>query len=73
MDLLDSRDIKFACTRCGKQLTEKLGRLKKDPTITCPHCKQRIVIDASGARAGLNDVSKAMDKLRSTIKKIGKP
>lgn len=73
MDLIDSRDIKFSCPRCGKQLTEKLGRLKNNPTISCPGCNQKIAIDATEARAGLDKASKALGNLGKAIKKLSKP
>lgn len=52
---LDSTDITIPCPQCGKQLKEKLGRLKRDKHITCQKCGMMAV--------DTNEIRKIEDRL----------
>ena len=40
---LDSTIVTISCPKCGKQLKEKIGRLKRDNHIVCPVCGRMAV------------------------------
>lgn len=57
----DSAPIAIPCPQCGKQLKEKIGRLKRDKHITCPACG-RIAVDTDQLRRLEADIEKTMAK-----------
>ena len=58
---LDSQSITFPCPQCGKQLKEKLGRLKRDKHITCPVCG-RIAVETDKIRNLDIEASRTIEK-----------
>lgn len=40
---LDTVVVDIPCPQCGKQLKEKIGRLKRNMHITCPVCGRMAV------------------------------
>lgn len=69
---LDSQPMSLTCPGCSRKLQEKLGRLKRDPTVKCPGCQQPIKIEAASLRKGLASAQKSLDSLVAAVKRIGK-
>lgn len=69
---IDSQVIAITCPHCSKKFDEKIGRLKRDPKLTCSGCGGTIAIDAAKLRAGIQSADKSLDLLRRTLSKIGK-
>ena len=40
---LDTISVDIPCPQCGKQLKEKIGRMKRNKHITCPVCGRMAV------------------------------
>ena len=62
----DSQDIAIPCPKCGKQLKEKLGRLKREKHIPCPVCG-RIAVDLESVVKAENALNKQLAKLNKKI------
>lgn len=69
---LDKMPIEFECQHCGKKLSETMGRLKKEPSVTCPNCGNVTEISIEGADKAQRDVDAATRKLERTLKDLGK-
>lgn len=69
---LNSQPISFPCPGCKKKLTEKIGRLKRDPQLTCNGCGQTIKVNAAELRRGIESVQKSLNNLSASLRKLGK-
>ena len=72
MALFDDSRIELTCPSCSRKFSERLGKLKANPKLTCPGCGQAIAIDASGLNAGLKQADKSVADLRRTLGGLGK-
>lgn len=72
MTLIDGAQVDIKCPKCGHKIKQRLGRLKNDPTLTCPACQQPVKIDAAGLRRGLSGAEAALAQLQKKIKGLGK-
>lgn len=63
---LDSHTVTLACPKCGQQLKEKLGRLKRDKHITCPICG-RLAVDTHKLVAIEDAINEELAKLSTRI------
>ena len=70
--MFDDQKFPFKCPGCGHRLQERIGRLKRNPEITCLGCGQRIAIDANDLRRGLERVEKELDELGRSFSKAFK-
>lgn len=68
-DLIADNLVTITCADCHREFQEKMGRLKDDPEITCPHCETTIHIKADGLRASLDAIDKKLDNLRRKFSK----
>lgn len=59
---IDSHAITIPCPTCGKELKEKLGRLKRDKYIACPVCG-RIAVNTDKLRGIEDSINKELAKL----------
>jgi len=59
---LDNQTIDIPCSRCGKKIKERIGRLKRDPKLTCS-CGHVILVEAHQLR----NVTQAVDKLNKSL------
>jgi len=66
---LDSQVLPFPCTGCGKEIKEKIGRLKKNPSLVCPVCRSTIHVKADELLKAIQTIEKELDKLRVTLSK----
>ena len=60
---IDDELFPFSCPNCGKEIKEKIGRLKRNPKITCRGCRTSISIDANKLRRTIDSIQKSFDKL----------
>lgn len=67
----DSHAIEIPCQACGKKMSQTIGRLKKDPDLTCP-CGVVTHVDASNLRKGISEVEKSITDLQRNLKKMFK-
>ena len=65
---LDDQSLDFPCGKCGKKISEKIGRLKRNPDLTCPACGTVISVNADELRRGINSVQKTLDDLGRKLK-----
>ncbi|PRG29270.1 hypothetical protein C6T62_24285 [Burkholderia multivorans] len=66
----DSHRVDVSCPKCSKKISETLGRLKRDPTLTCPVCKSDIRIEASQFRDAERAIKKELDSIRKSLGKL---
>lgn len=59
---LDSHVMTFPCPKCGKQLKEKVGRMKRNKHVSCAVCGQ-IAVDAEQLRRIEDGLNKQISKL----------
>ncbi len=64
--------IEINCQSCGKKIAEKLGRLQRDPQLTCPHCKGVTTVDAAKLRAVIQTLQKSLDDLGRNLRRTFK-
>jgi DNA-directed RNA polymerase subunit RPC12/RpoP len=69
---LDSESVAFACPHCGKKINEKIGRLKRDPKITCPSCHGVFDVDANQLRTAIKSAQKSLDDFTRKLRNFGK-
>ena len=70
---IDNTAVELDCPSCARKFSERLGRLKNDPTVHCPGCKQTIRVEASHLRQALKRVQVSVDKLGRALDRLGKP
>ncbi len=73
MSFFDDQELTLECLKCGHKFPETVARLKTSPDISCPSCGTVTHYDAEQFRQGLADADAAIDSLKDTIKKFGKP
>ena len=60
---LDGVTASLPCPKCGKQLKEQIGRLKRNKHITCPVCGQMAV--------DTNQLRRVEDGIKKKIAQLG--
>jgi len=69
---IDSHAVSIPCPHCSKKFDEKIGRLKRDPKLTCPACRETFTVNAEKLRAGIKSVQKTLDDFTRKLSKLGK-
>lgn len=69
---LDSHAVTLTCPGCGQKFDEKIGRLKLNPKLACPSCKNSITINADELRRVLESAQKSLDALGRNLRNLGK-
>lgn len=63
---LNSAQIPIQCPQCKHETKQKVGRLRRNPQLTCPRCATSFRIDATKfdkqLRALENELAKALTK-----------
>lgn len=70
--LLDDQAIELSCPNCKKKISERIGRLKTNPKLTCRACQGVIQVNADQLRTEISKVDKALTDLRRTLSRLGK-
>jgi transcription elongation factor Elf1 len=65
---LDDQTLDITCPGCSKKISERIGRLKNSPQLTCHSCGQKIDTDAAELRSGIATAQKSIDKLSATLR-----
>ena len=68
---LDSQTMDIPCQACGKKIRESIGRLKRDPDLTCS-CGAVTHINAADLRKGAAKVEKSLADIERQMKKMFK-
>jgi len=61
--LLDDHEVTLDCPKCSGHITEKIGRLKNDPTLKCPTCGTSIEVRAAKLKEAITAVEKRLGDL----------
>ena len=64
--LLDAHKIDIPCT-CGHKIKTTLGKVKKNPKITCPRCNTVISCNTDQISRVTNDIDKKISNLSGTL------
>ena len=68
----DGSTIDIKCPKCGHKFPETIGRLKRDPLLTCPSCRASIRIEGT-LESDLKPTEKAKDEYARAVRNLGKP
>lgn len=63
---LDQHSIQLTCPKCGKQLKEQIGRLKRNRYVTCPACG-RVAVNTDQLRRIEGSIDKELAELSKTF------
>lgn len=67
---LDSESMEFPCPHCSRKVKETLGRLKRNPNLTCNHCGKGFEADAASLKKTVKAVEKRLAKFQRDIGKL---
>lgn len=66
---LNSAQIPIECPQCQHQTQQTIGRLRRNPQITCPRCSSAFRIDATDLDKKIRSIEREIAKtLQKTIK-----
>jgi len=68
---IDSQSLEFPCQACGKKLSQTIGRLKKDPDLTCT-CGAVTHVDRASLNKGITQIEKSLSDLQRKLGKMFK-
>lgn len=63
----DDSTIDVPCPHCGKKLTERVGKLKLSPQLTCRHCNGVFDVKAEQFQAAIKKADQSLADLRRRI------
>lgn len=69
---LDSQRIELPCPNCGHKLSERIGKIKTNPTLICNGCGNSFSVDATAFTKEFKKIEKALADLRKTLGRFGK-
>jgi len=69
---LDSQNIEIPCPNCGHKLSERIGKIKTNPTVICSACSVPFAVDATAFTREFQKVEKALADLKRTLGRLGK-
>lgn len=69
---IDSKKIDIPCPHCSHKVKESIGRLKRDPHLTCSKCGKGFDVDAAGLRKGIQSVEDSLSDFRRKLGKMFK-
>lgn len=70
--ILDNESAELTCPHCGHKFSERLGKLKTNPTLTCAKCRGVITVDAHQLRRVLDKNTKALADLKRQASRLFK-
>lgn len=66
---LNSAQIPIECPQCKHQTQQTIGRLRRNPTLTCPSCRSAFRIDGNDLDQKIRSIEQQLTKtLNKTIK-----
>lgn len=72
VSILDNNTVDIPCPHCSKKLSERIGKLKTNPKLTCRFCQGVFTVDADQLRATTQKVDKALTDLKRTAGRLFK-
>lgn len=63
---LDRAKIAITCPNCRRKISERIGRLKKNPELVCPGCGRTIQIEGG---ASLDQANRSLEKSVAALNK----
>lgn len=69
---LDSATIDVACPSCREKARARIGRLRRDPTLTCSGCGVNIPVDGQALRDDILATEQAFDRLVRRVRGCGR-
>lgn len=72
MSIIDSHPVELTCPHCARKFSETIGKLHKNPHLTCPGCRGRIDIKADQLAAARKVVDNGTTDLQAAIRRLGK-
>lgn len=69
MGAIDDRTIDFKCAKCGHEMRERIGWLKSQDSVACPHCGAAINIDTKNLAREANQAQEAIDRLKDDFRR----
>lgn len=67
---LDSQKMDITCPHCGHKFKELIGRLKRDPHLTCAGCRKGFDTNAADLRKVIKSIQDRAEKLSRDIEKM---
>ncbi len=67
-NIFDDQTLDIPCPHCGQKSTERVARLKENPTLTCTGCGNHIKIDADELRNATDALQKQLDAIFRGLK-----
>ncbi|GAB4362588.1 MAG: hypothetical protein ACPW60_13220 [Methylohalobius sp. ZOD2] len=67
---LDTQLLTLTCPHCNNKFKEKIGRLKHNPVLACPACRQSLRIKPDNLRQGMEAVQKRLDRGKPNLRKL---
>jgi putative FmdB family regulatory protein len=69
MGIIDDRTIDFKCTTCGHEIRERVGWLKFQDSVACPHCGATINLDTKNLAREAEQAQEAIDRLKDDFRR----
>ena len=70
--MLDSTSIDVPCPGCGKNSSQSIGILKVKNQLTCRHCREVFLIDATQMRTKIAKIERELAKIKVSLGRLGK-
>lgn len=65
----DKQLLDIPCPHCGHHLKEQIGRLNKNPTLTCGACRNTFRVNADKLRSGIAKAEKSIESLKASLRR----
>lgn len=70
--MLSKHQIDLPCPHCGHKTKQEIGRLERNPTITCTSCHKAFKVEGSQLRAATKKIDASIAELKRKFGQIGK-
>lgn len=69
---IDSRQLDIPCPHCNHKIKESIGRLKRNPNLSCTSCRQSFSVDPTGLNNGIQAVERELAEFKRKLGKMFK-